>query len=66
MAKIVFAQTNSRTILGTMNDFDRMLDPAAGQSLTSAALELAEAPLRPDRDGESESRYGEPVRESAS
>ena len=47
MAKIVFAQTNSRTILGTMNDFDRMLDPAAGQSLTSAALELAEGPCGP-------------------
>src|SRR2546426_34891 len=47
MAKIVFAQTNSPTILGTMNDFDRMLDPAAGQSLTSAALELAEAPCGP-------------------
>jgi len=43
----LFAQTNSRTILGTMNDFDRMLDPAAGQSLTSAALELAEAPCGP-------------------
>lgn len=30
-----------------MNDFDRMLDPAPGHSLTSAALELAEAPCGP-------------------
>lgn len=47
MADGLFAQTNSRTILGTMNDFGRMLDPAPGQSLTSAALELAEAPCGP-------------------
>jgi hypothetical protein len=47
MAEITFAQTISRSILGTMNDFDRMLDPAPGQSLTSAALELAEAPCGP-------------------
>ena len=44
---IVFARTDSRQILGTMNDFDRMLDPRPGQSLTSAALELAEAPCSP-------------------
>src|SRR5207244_6607284 len=36
MEEIVFAQTISRQILGTMNDFDRMLDAAVGQSLTSA------------------------------
>lgn len=44
MAEIAFARTISRQILGIMNDFDRMLDPAPGQSLISAALELAEAP----------------------
>jgi len=44
MAEIALARTISRQILGTMNDFDRMLDPAPGQSLISAALELAEAP----------------------
>jgi len=42
-----FGLGNRRTILGSMNDFDRMLDPAPGQSLTSAALELAEAPCGP-------------------
>ncbi len=47
MAEIVFAQAISRQILGTMNDFDRMLDPAPGQSLTSATLELAAAPCGP-------------------
>jgi len=47
MAQIAFARTVSRQILGTMNDFDRMLDPAPGQSLISAALELAEAPCGP-------------------
>src|SRR6266550_6372761 len=45
MAQIAFAPTSSRQILGTMNDFDRMLEPAPGQSLTSAALELAQAPV---------------------
>lgn len=47
MAEFVFARTESRQILGTMNDFNRMLDPRPGQSLTSAALELAEAPCSP-------------------
>jgi len=47
MAQIAFAPTISRQILGTMNDFDRMLEPAPGQSLTSAALELAQAPCGP-------------------
>ena len=47
MAQIAFARTISRQILGTMNDFDRMLDPSPGQSLISAALELAEAPCGP-------------------
>src|SRR5207244_11511420 len=37
--QIVFARTINRSILGTMNDFDRMLDPAPGQTLASAALE---------------------------
>jgi len=45
--QIVFARTINRSILGTMNDFDRMLDPAPGQTLASAALELAEAPCGP-------------------
>jgi len=47
MAEIVFARTISRQNLGSMNDFDRMLDPAPGESLASAALELAEAPCGP-------------------
>jgi hypothetical protein len=47
MAQITFARTMSRQILGTMNDFNRMLDPAPGQSLISATLELAEAPCGP-------------------
>ena len=47
MAQIAFARTISRQILGTMNDFDRMLDPAPGQSLISAALQLAESPCGP-------------------
>jgi hypothetical protein len=47
MAEIAFATTKSRQILGSMNDFDRMLDLGPGQSLISAALELAEAPCGP-------------------
>jgi len=47
MGQIVFARTISRQILGTMNDFYRMLEPAPDQSLISAALELAEAPCGP-------------------
>jgi hypothetical protein len=47
MAEVAFASTMSRQILGTMNDFDRMLDVAPGQSLIEAALELAEAPCGP-------------------
>ena len=47
MTDFVFARTTNRSILGTMNDFDRILDAAPGQSLTSAALELAEAPCGP-------------------
>ena len=47
MAEIVFARTFSRQILGSMNDFDRMLDFGPGESLTSAALRLAEAPCGP-------------------
>lgn len=47
MGQTAFARTSSRQILGTMNDFDRMLDPAPGQSLISAALELAKSPCGP-------------------
>ncbi len=47
MAKVAFARTMSRQILGTMNDFRRMLDAAPDQPLTKAALELAEAPCGP-------------------
>jgi len=47
MTEVVFDRTASRQILGTMNDFDRMLDIAPGESLTSAALRLAEAPCGP-------------------
>jgi ferredoxin-NADP reductase len=39
MAEVAFASTMSRQILGTMNDFDRMLDVAPGQSLIEAALD---------------------------
>jgi hypothetical protein len=44
----VFA-TRSRQILGTMNDFDRMLDSyrGPGRTLMDVALELAEAPCGP-------------------
>jgi len=47
MTEVTFAPTVSRQILGTMNDFDRMLDPAPGESLASAALQLAMAPCGP-------------------
>ena len=47
MAELVFARTISRQILGSMNDFDRMLDVAPGESLHSAALQLAKAPCGP-------------------
>lgn len=47
MAQLAFARTMSRQILGTMNDFRRMLDAAPDQPLTKAALELAEAPCGP-------------------
>lgn len=47
MAELVFARTLSRQILGSMNDFDRMLDFGSGESLTSVALRLAEAPCGP-------------------
>ena len=36
-----------------MNDFDRSLDPALGQSLTSAAIDPAEAPCGPEYAQES-------------
>ena len=47
MAQIAFAKTISPQILGTMNDFDRMLDRTPGRSLISAALQLAESPCGP-------------------
>ncbi|MGE5047713.1 MAG: DUF6933 domain-containing protein [Deltaproteobacteria bacterium] len=47
MAKVALARTISRQILGTMNDFGRMLDVAPGQSLLNAALDLAKAPCGP-------------------
>ena len=47
MTEVVFDRTVSRQILGSMNDFDRLLDLAPGESLTSAALQLARAPCRP-------------------
>lgn len=47
MTTVAFARTVSRQILGTMSDFDRMLDVGPGQSLLKAALELARAPCGP-------------------
>jgi len=47
MSAYAFARTTSRQILGTMNDFHRMLELAPSDTLVSAALELAEAPCGP-------------------
>ncbi len=49
MAEVQLARTRSRQILGTMNDFDRMLDSylTPGNSLVDVALRLAEAPCGP-------------------
>lgn len=65
MAEVVFDKTVSRQILGTMNDFDRMLDIAPGESLTSAALQLAQAPCSPigmeSPDRATAKLFGQPV-----
>jgi hypothetical protein len=49
MADVQLGPTRSRQILGTMNDFDRMLDSylTPGNSLVEVALRLAEAPCGP-------------------
>lgn len=47
MEELVFAPTASRQILGSMNDFIRMLEAARGEPLVQAALGLAEAPCGP-------------------
>jgi hypothetical protein len=47
MKEVVFASTSSRTILGTMNDFDRMLIAEPGTTLLAEALQLARAPCGP-------------------
>jgi hypothetical protein len=46
MEECLVAPTNDRRVLGTMNDFDRMLD-LDGTSLLGVALRLAEAPCGP-------------------
>jgi hypothetical protein len=48
MDECIVAPTNDRRVLGTMNDFDRMLDSyLEGRSLQAEALQLAEAPCGP-------------------
>jgi hypothetical protein len=49
MAVVQIGPTRSRQILGSMNDFDRMLDYrlASGRAFIDAALELAKAPCGP-------------------
>lgn len=47
MEELVFAPTASRQILGSMNDFNRMLDVAHQGSLLESALELGQAPCGP-------------------
>lgn len=49
MAEVRIAPTASRQILGTMTDFDRMLDSyiKPGTTLVDLALRLAEAPCSP-------------------
>jgi hypothetical protein len=47
MKEVVFAATSSPVILGTMNDFDRMLIAAPGTALLDEALQLAKAPCGP-------------------
>jgi hypothetical protein len=48
MEECIVAPTNDRRVLGTMNDFDRMLDSYLDRrSLQAEALQLAEAPCGP-------------------
>jgi hypothetical protein len=48
MNESVVAPTNDRRVLGTMNDFDRMLEAYLdGRPLVDVALHLADAPCRP-------------------
>jgi hypothetical protein len=48
MRDVTLAATNDRRVLGSMNDFIRMLDSYLREpSLTDAALRLAEAPCGP-------------------
>ncbi len=49
MTDVQLGPTRSRQILGTMNDFDRMLDSylTSGATLVDVALRLAEAPCGP-------------------
>lgn len=49
MGEVELGPTQSRQLLGTMNDFDTMLDDeqSQGRTLEDAALRLAEAPCGP-------------------
>jgi hypothetical protein len=48
MKECIVAGTNDRRVLGTMNDFARMLDfYLDGRPLVEVALHLAEAPCSP-------------------
>jgi hypothetical protein len=49
MGEVHVSPTRSRQVLGSMNDFDRMLDSyrRPGRTLVDIALELAEAPCGP-------------------
>ena len=48
MAECIVTTTNDRQVLGSLNDFARMLDAYLdGRPLVEVALHLAEAPCRP-------------------
>jgi len=49
MADVVIGKTNSRRILGSLNDFVRLAEPflVGGTSLLDVALHLADAPCSP-------------------
>jgi hypothetical protein len=49
MSEVRMSATRSRQVLGSMSDFDRMLDSyrTPGRTLIDIALELAEAPCGP-------------------
>jgi hypothetical protein len=51
MAEVVYAPTNNRSVLGTMNDYDRllrwMLEAHPTLTLTQYALRLSETPCGP-------------------